>query len=213
MGWDTASIVEAVAAHLRARAEADDIEQAVYSIDAMEELQLHPLIQAGLREQGWGVWPEQRYPSDRLSRRKTEGRRCDVVLTPDGRPLVDPDAETTLFEPADAVPLEAAFWLEIKTVAQHTTEGPFPRYAAELLQPVSRDIKKMASDRWLYHSGLMLVLFNATAEIAEHDLHAWQQRVGQRGYPIATPTQRGFALNDRLGNAWCSIALFPVRRL
>ncbi len=213
MGWDVVEIVECVAGHLESRARADDAEQAVYSIDAMDELRLHPLIQAALRDGGYGVWPEQRYPSDRTGRRRSEGRRCDIVLTPDARPLIDPEAETTLFEPADAVALAAAFWLEVKTVAQFTPDGPFARYSAELLQPVSRDIRKMATDSALYHCGLMLVLFTESHAVADHDLQAWLQRVGQRGYPVAPPIQRGFAINDRLGNAWCTVALCAVRRL
>jgi hypothetical protein len=213
MAWIAGEIVEAVKQRLRAEARADDEAQAVYSIDAKDELQLHPLIQQGLREAGFGVYPEQRYPSDRTVRRKSEGRRCDLVLTPDRRALMEPDVETTLFEPADAVVLEAAFWLEVKTVAQFTTEGPFPRYSSELLAPVSHDVKKMARDPLIYHAGLLLVLFTADEPTARHDLAAWEQRVLQRGYPVASPTVRGFALNDRHGNGWCAVGLFPVRRL
>lgn len=213
MAWDVVSICEAVAGGLRDRAEADDLEQAVYSIDALDELGLHPLIQRSLADAGFGVWPEQRYPADRTSRRKSEGKRCDIVLTPNGRALMEPDVEATLFEPADAVALEAAFWLEVKTVSMFTTEGPFARYSAELLQPVTHDVKKMAKDGALYHAGLMLVLFTADQQIAHHDLAAWERRALERGYAVAPPIVRGFALNDRLGNGWCSVGLFPVRRL
>jgi hypothetical protein len=213
MAWDVVAIVEAVAAGLRQRAAADDLEQAVYSIDALDELGLHPLIQQALANAGYGVWPEQRYPADRTTRRQSVGKRCDIVLTPDGRPLMDPDAETTLFAPTDAMTLEAAYWLEIKTVSMYTTDGPFPRYSAELLQPVTHDVKKMAKDGSLYHAGLLLVLFTADQRIAAHDLGVWEQRALERGYAVAPPITRSFALNDRLGNAWCSVALFPVRRL
>lgn len=213
MRWNGLEIVEAVAEHLERLARADDDEQAVYSIDRLEELQLHPLIQTGLRAAGFGVHPEQRYPGDRTSRRRSEGKRCDVVLTPDGLPLSEPDAEATLFADPHAVALEAAFWLEIKTVAQHTTEGPFPRYSSELLATVSQDIRKLAQDRAIYHAGLLLVLFTESREIAEHDLKAWYDRVLQRGYPVAPAIEHGFKLTDRLGNGWCACAMFPVRRL
>lgn len=207
------NIVEAVAAALSRRAADDDDEQAVYSIDTLDELQLHPLIQRALRDAGFGVHPEQRYPADRTKRKKSHGKRCDLVLTPDGRALMEPDVETTLFEPPDAVVLEAAFWLEVKTVSQFTTDGPFARYSAELLSPVSQDIKKMASDRTIFHAGLMLILFTADEPTAKHDLAAWEARVLKRGYPVAPAVIKGFDLIDRMGNARCTVALFPVRRL
>lgn len=211
--WSIPDIVESVAAGLRAAAEADDLEQAVYSIDALDELRLHPLIHQSLRDAGFGVYAELRYPSDRTSRRKSLGKRCDVVLTPDARALSEPDAEATLFAEPDAVVFEAAYWLEIKTVAQHTTEGPFERYGSELLATVSQDIRKLASDAGVFHAGLMLVLFTADQRTAEHDLNAWHQRCLDKGYPVALPTVRHLPLRDRLGNANASVALFPVRRL
>ncbi|MCG8618514.1 MAG: hypothetical protein MI802_20030 [Desulfobacterales bacterium] len=211
--WNAAHLVESVTAALRRQADEDNLEQAVYSIDTRDELELHPLIQDALRDAGYGVHPEQRYPADRTRRRKSEGKRCDIVLTPDDRALMEPDVETTLFAPPDAVVLEAAFWLEIKTVSQFTTEGPFARYAAEMLSPVSQDIKKMASDPLIYHAGLMLILFTADQRTAEHDLAAWESRTLKRGYPVAPPITRGFDTTDRLGNARCTVALFPVRRL
>lgn len=213
MHWDGARIVESVAEALRRRAEADNVEQAVYSIDGRDELELHPLIQDALRGAGFGVWPEQRYPGDRTHRRKSHGKRCDIVLTPHGRALMEPDAETTLFEPPDAVVLEAAFWLEIKTVSQFTADGPFARYSAELLQPVSQDIRKMAGDRGIFHAGLLIVLFTADEATALHDLAAWEARVLKRGYPVAHAIIGGFDLQDRLGNGRCTVALHPVRRL
>jgi len=213
MAWDVVHITEAVADDLRRRAAADDEEQAVYGIDALDELGLHPLIQTALRDAGYGVHPEQRYPSDRTARRKSEGKRCDIVLTPNRRPLMDPTAESTLFEPPDAVVLEAAFWLEVKTVSQFTTDGPFARYSAELLQPVSKDVKKLSNDPLIYHAGLLLILFTGDEPTAKHDLAAWERRTLDRGYAVAPPIIRDFSLNDRLGNGHCAVGLYQIRRL
>ncbi len=213
MNWDLVQMVEAVRDALADRAASADAEQAVYGIDLLDELTLHPIIQQALSGAGFGVWPEERYPSDRTARNRTEGKRCDIVLTPNDAPLLDPTAERTLFADDDAVPLETAFWLEIKTVAQFTDEGPFKRYSAELLQPVSHDVKKMAGDDLVYHAGLMLILFTADQMTAEHDLLAWERRCLDRGYPAAPPITRAFDLTDRIGNARLSVALFPIRRL
>lgn len=214
MRWDVVEILESSNTALRAAADAADAEQAVYGIDALDELGLHPIIQQGLRDAGFGVWPEQAYPSARTGRRrKSEGQRCDIVLSPSQRPLVDPEAEATLFSPEDALALESAYWLEVKTVSMFTTEGPFARYSAELLSPVRRDIRKLAQDPLIYHAGLLLVLFTIDAQTAAHDLAAWEQRVYSKGYPVAPPIVRQTDITDRLGNGHMAIALFPVRRL
>lgn len=210
--WDYVTIVESVRDELAGRAAEADAEQAVYGIDVLDELALHPLIAAGLRRAGFGVHPEQRYPGERGRRNRSEGKRCDVVLTPDGAGLVDPAAEATLFADRQACELEAAMWVEIKTVAQFTVEGPFKRYSAELLSPVREDVKKLAGDKLIYHAGLLLVLFTADAATAEHDLLAWERRCLDRNYPVAPPIARAFDLTDRIGNGRCSVALFPIRR-
>jgi len=216
-GWDVIEIVEAVEAGLRSQAQACDAEQAVYGIDGLDELELHPMIQDSLKQATYGVWPEQRYPSHRPARprrRRSEGQRCDIVLTSDtDQPLVEPDAEATLFAEENALPLEAAYWLEIKTVSQFTTEGPFPHYSKELLSPVARDIRKLADDPLIFHAGLLLILFTADQSTAEHDLQAWEQRCLRRGLPVAPPVARHFKITDRLGNGITSVGLFPVRRL
>ena len=211
MRWSTADIADAVDRGLRRRAGEDDAGQCVYGFDCLAELGLHPLIQAALRDEGHGVWPEQRYPAEQKKRKKSEGRRCDLVLTPDGLPLRDPEVVSTLFDAGPSASVESAYWLEVKSVAQFETEGPFRRYSAELLQPVTKDVKKIWSDPEIRHGGLLLVLFTANREIAEHDLAAWHTRCIDKGYPVGPPAVRGFPITDRVGNAWCAVGVFGVR--
>ncbi|MCC7408285.1 MAG: hypothetical protein IT442_09445 [Phycisphaeraceae bacterium] len=211
MRWSPADIADAVAAGLVLRAADDDDEQAVYGFDALDELGLHTILRHALEEAGYGVHPEQRYPEQRLRPRRSEGKRCDMVLTPDGLPLRDPLVAGTLFDQQPAVDADLAYWLEVKTVAQHQTDGPFARYSAELLQPVTQDVKKIWSDPVIRHGGLLLVLFTETQRIAEHDILAWHERCLEKGYPVAAPALRGLPITDRIGNAWCAAALFPIR--
>ncbi|MEZ6193000.1 MAG: hypothetical protein R3C45_17140 [Phycisphaerales bacterium] len=211
MRWSSSHIADAVEAGLKRCADEADLEQAVYGIDALDELGLHPLIHRALREGGFGVWPEQRYPDDRHKTKRSEGQRCDIVLTPDGLPLRDPLIKGTLFDDQPAADPEASYWLEVKSVAQHETSGPFTRYSAELLAPVVKDIQKVWSDGIIRHGGLLLVLFTETLEIAEHDLAAWHTRCLDKGHPVGPPAVRGFDINDRIGNAWCAIAVFGIR--
>jgi hypothetical protein len=210
MRWNSADIADAVEAGLRRRAEQDDCEQAVYGFDTLDELALHPLIHASLQQAGYGVWPEQRYPGMWHKKKKTEGLRCDVILTPDGLPLRDMEIRGTLFEGQPATDPQHAYWLEIKTVAQFQIEGPFQRYASELLTAVTADVKKLHSDEVIAHSGLLLVLFTASGEIARHDIAAWHSRCLDRQLPVSPPALRSFTLTDRIGNAQCTIAVFAI---
>ncbi|NBC10868.1 MAG: hypothetical protein GVY24_03925 [Planctomycetes bacterium] len=209
--WHTADIAEAVEAGFVKRMAEDDAAHEVYGIDALDELGLHPIITQALTDAGYGAWREQRYPGHWHKTKKSHGLRCDLVLTPDGLPLRDPQIRDTLFDATPAVDPEAAYWLEIKTVAQFETGGPFKRYSAELLQPVANDVKKIWSDGVIRHGGLLIVLFTASQETAEHDLAVWHERCLKKGFPVGPPTVRGLPVNDRIGNAWCTIAVFGVR--
>lgn len=209
--WSIPDIAEALQSGLDAREQDLNVEQAVYGLDALDELSLHLLLQDGLREAGFGVFPEQRYPRDRVRRSRAEGERCDIVLTPEARALMEPDAEATLFEPVDAVPLLDAFWLEVKVVNQYIEEGANPRYAAELARPIQRDIVKLSKDPGIQHAATLIVLHTADDHVADHDLGIWEDRCLRRRIPIGMPIIRRVPLIDRFGNRLCTLALYPVR--
>lgn len=213
MLWSPSDIVDSIAKGFRNHAARENEEQVVYGFDCRDELGLHPLIQEVLRAEGFGVWPEQRYPSDWEKTKRSEGKRCDIVLTQDANSvgLRDSRIRGTLFDTPNAVDPEQAYWLEVKTVAQYESEGPFRGYSKELLSPVAEDVKKLWSDALIFHAGLLLVLFNENKDVAEHDLVAWHRRCLDRGYPVAVPAVRGFPISNRVGNGWCSVALFGVR--
>lgn len=211
MRWQVPDIADAVAAGLSRQARADDAEHAVYGFDARDELGLHPLIQQALSDAGYGAWREQRYPGHWHKTKRSEGLRCDLVLTPEGRALRDQTVKGTLFDTGEAVDAQAAYWLEIKTVAQFESSGAFRRYSAELLSPVMKDVKKIWSDGVIQHGGLLIILFTQTQEIAEHDLSVWHERCLRKGFPVGLPAVRGLPINDRIGNGWCSVAVFGVR--
>lgn len=209
--WSTPDIADAVYAGLARRAAEEDAEHAVYGFDALDELGLHPVIQQALADEGFGVWPEQRYPGHTAKRRRSEGLRCDLVLTPQGQALRSEAVRGTLFDDGRAVDPQGAYWLEVKTVAQHETGGPFKRYSAELLSPVAKDVKKIWSDGEIRHGGLLIVLFTEDQATAEHDLAAWHEQCLRKGFPVGPPAVRGLAITDRIGNQWCAVAVFGVR--
>jgi hypothetical protein len=183
----------------------------VHGLDVLRELDLHPTLHAALRTAGYGVAPEQRFPRDRVRRRRSEGVRCDIVVTPDGLPLVDDAAQLGLFAPARSVALSDALWLEIKTVAQHHPLGPHRNYAAALQGPVWRDVRKLVDDPQIRHAAVVLVLFTADLEVAAHDLDVWARGARARGLPISPREQRSVPISDRIGNRLCTVAVFPIQ--
>ena len=208
--WSVADIADAVEAGLVGEAERLDAEHAVSGLDALEEVDLHPLLAAALTRAGYGVHREQRYPAHRKRSKRSEGERCDFVLTPNGRALGAPDQAPTLFDPPDAVALEDAFWLEVKVVAQFTREGPNHNYTSQFLAPAQKDIRKLFKDPHTHHGGLLIVLFSQDERVAEHDLAAWLSRGLAHDLPVGSPSLREFAITDRLGNALCALALYPI---
>lgn len=183
----------------------------MHGLDVLRELDLHPVLHTALRAAGWGVAPEQRFPRDRVHRRRSVGARCDIVVTPGGLPLADDAAQLGLFDPARSVALADALWLEIKTVAQHHPLGPHRNYAAALQGPVWRDVRKLVDDPQIRHAGVALVLFTADHDVAAHDLDVWAHGARTRGLPISPREQRSVAIADRIGNRLCTVALFPIQ--
>src|SRR5690606_6705856 len=95
-------LVDLAADALRNRSQELAAEQAVYGLDALSEVEFHPILAAAFRAAGLGVWPEQPYPGHPGKRpKRVERERCDLVLTesPDA-PLRDPVAHRNELEAA-----------------------------------------------------------------------------------------------------------------
>ena len=181
-------------------------------IDSQRELALHRLLADGLRAAGYGVFPEQRYPSDRDGSRRSEGRRCDLVATQGARPLFDERAQLALFRLADPCPLDEAMWIEVKVVAQFLDGTPNSAWGGALVAPLLADVRKLAADDRIRRAALLAVLFTADAAIAEHDLDAWWQLARRRALPLGAVHHEQFAIGDRVGNALCTAVLIEVLR-
>ncbi len=211
--WSWHALADALADGMMRAAQAIELEQAVRGLDACKELELHPVLHAALRDAGYGVHPEQRFPRDRGKRRRTEGARCDIVLTPGGLPLASSsEAQLGLFALQQVVALGDAMWIEVKAVAQFRELAPNRAYAQALQRPVWKDVEKLASDPEIVHALVLLVIFTADAEVAEHDLGVWAARASERGLPLWPRVQRSLAIGDRIGNRLCTLALFPIER-
>ncbi len=146
--------------------------------------------------------------------------------------LFDPEFLKTLGAPAAGTPLEAvrrdagdgstghagvpgeAFWLEVKTIGQHTysngVPGPNHAYAAELIAGPTQDAIKLEWDSAIRHCGVLVVLFTEDERTAEHDLSVLMHRLLDREIPVASHAVRHFGIPDVIGNRVCSVALVPL---
>jgi hypothetical protein len=210
-----ADIADAVSSGLKRCCDELDVEQAVYGLDSLDEIQLHPYLERSLREGGFGVHREQRYPAHRRQRALSAGDRCDFVLTPapGNRPLIHEESRGTLFDDPNAIALDEAFWLEVKVVSQFTPDGPNAGYSSQLLSSVRQDVTKLARDEGIFHAALLIVLFVREHLVADHDLRIWQDKCLERGLPIGAPACRNIPITDRHGHAACAVAVYPVAHL
>lgn len=100
--------------------------------------------------------------------RRTEGQRCDLVVTPGGLPLVDDRSQLDLFAPKSCCPLGEALWIEVKVIAQFAAGGPNRGYSGALQAPVWRDAERPAADEGIRHAAQIVVLFTADEGVAAH---------------------------------------------
>ena len=212
-------------------------EQAVHGVDALAEVALHPVLAEGISAAGFGVVREVLYPGEHASSvRRSARARCDLVVLPEpGMVLEDPATEQatlnagegTLFAglaaelevrptPGAGVVTPAdACWLEVKSVAQHAyVDGvPVPNrtYADQLLRGPMADLVKLAKDPSIWTAASVVVLFCETEAVGRHDLGQLAHRLLDQEAPLGTPEIGGVAIQDRVGNGWCAIGVFPMR--
>jgi len=194
---ELSSALEAAEAELRA-------EQAVHGLDARDEVELQALLADGLALHH-RVTREAYYPS---SSGKRSGRpRCDLVLTPRGRPLETDDpprpGETTC-------PPEDALWLELKVAHQLRPSGRSnARYGQQWRRALVADLRKLRADPRVRHAAIALVVFNDTQATLDKDLALFELLLGEAGL-FGFRTVRTIAITERIGHALCTVAGWPL---
>lgn len=207
--WDFSTLADQLAQVIQ-RAEDDlRLEQAVYGLDAREELALHALLAEGLK-QHYEVAREVHYPSsagNKLSHRQ----RCDLVLTPKGRPLKLDSAEATLFDPPNLCDPSEGLWLEVKAAYQFR-EGNVRHtgYTGQWTTNVVSDLKKMEAEEKIREAGLLLIVFNESGEILDKDLDLFESVLAQKEVLAGFRKVRSVGILDRMGHRVCSVALWPT---
>lgn len=192
------------------RAEAElRLEQAVYGLDARDERELHALLAAGLAAD-YEVAREVHYPSS-WGKKLTHRQRCDLVLTPRGRPLKLDHAPPSLFDPSDPATAGEGLWLEVK-VAYQFREGGVRHggYGQQWRSAVVEDLRKMEADVLIREAGLVLVVFNESAEVLNKDLELFEDVLARKEVLAGFRHVRSTAILDRVGHRLCTVAVWPT---
>ena len=193
-----------------ARAESDlRLEQAVYGLDAKDEKAIQSLLAEGMR-QHYEVAREVHYPST-VGRKLTHRPRCDLVLTPRGRPLKLDFAPVTLFDPPGQALAHEALWLEVKVACQFREGGArHGGYGPQWRNAIVEDLRKMEADELIKEAGLALVVFNESRQILEKDLELFEDVLARKEVLAGFRHVRSVDILERVGHRVCTVAVWPT---
>ena len=185
------------------------LEQAVYGLDARDELALQELLASHLRHH-YEVAREVHYPSSAGAKR-THRMRCDLVLTPKNCPLKLDFLPATLFDNKQECPPSEALWLEVKAAYQFREGGMrHGGYGSQWRSAVVEDLRKMEAEALIHEAALVLVVFNESAEILEKDLDLFETVLMQKEVLAGFRQVRSVPILERIGHRLCTVALWPT---
>lgn len=207
--WDFATLADQLGAVVT-RAEQDlRLEQAVYGLDAKTEVEIQQVLARGL-EAHYEVAREVHYPSSK-GKKLSHRKRCDLVLTPKGRPLRIDSAPVTLFDAPGQAPPEEGLWLEVK-VAYQFREGARRHggYGAQWRGAVVEDLKKMEAEPLVHEAGLCLIVFNESRDILDKDIELFETVLAQKEVLAGFRKVRTIDIWERIGHRVCTVAVWPT---
>jgi hypothetical protein len=209
LAWDFSTIADQLG-RIIDQAEADlRLEQAVYGLDAKDEKAIQSLLADGLKSY-CEVAREVHYPSSQGGK-LTHRQRCDLALTPKGRPLRLDSARSTLFDPPDQARHTDALWLEVKVAYQFREGGArHGGYGPQFRQAVVADLQKMEAEPLIREAGLLLIVFNESEEVLAKDLELFEDVLIRKQVLAGFRHVRSTAILDRIGHRVCTIALWPT---
>jgi hypothetical protein len=209
MLWDVSTVADHIGDTLQT-AEADlRLEQAVHGLDTRDEKALQSILADGLRR-SYSVAREVHYPST-AGKKLTHRQRCDLVLTPQNRPLKLDSAPPSLFDPPDPCPPGDALWIEVKIAYQFREGGVIHGgYGPQWRQAVVDDLRKMEADPLIREAALLLIVFNESAEVLTKDLQLFEDILVQKEVLAGFRHVRSTAVLDRIGHRLCTAAVWPT---
>jgi len=209
LNWDLSSLADAMDLAIQSIEAELQLEQAVYGLDARSELQLQALLAAQLSK-SYEVAREVHYPSS-FGAKLTHRRRCDMVLSPRGRPLKLDRAPATLFDAPDLCPPENALWLEVKVAYQFREGGVrHAGYGQQWRGAVVSDLVKMEGESAIHEAALVLIVFNESKDVLEKDLGLFEDVLMRKEVLAGFRHVRSVGIWERMGHRWCSVAVWPT---
>jgi hypothetical protein len=207
--WDFFTLANHLESVLRRAEDELRLEQAVYGLDARDELQIQTLLGDGLGAY-YAVAREVHYPSS-VRNKLTHRQRCDVVLTPPGRQLRVDWAPPSLFDPPNLCGPEEGLWLEVKVAYQfRAPDVRHTGYGAQWRTNVVADLRKMEAEPLIREAGLVLVVFNESRDILEKDLDLFETVLAQKEVLAGFRQVRSVGILDRMGHRVCTAAVWPT---
>ena len=207
--WDLFTLAGELGAIVQREEDALRLEQAVYGLDARDELQIQTMLAEALRGH-YEVAREVHYPST-ASHKLTHRQRCDIVLTPLGRPLRLDRLPPTLFDPSNLCGPDEALWLEVKVAYQFREGGArHGGYGAQWRTNVVSDLRKMEAEPLIREAALVLIVFNESEEILQKDLDLFETVLAQKEVLAGFRQVRSTSILDRIGHRVCTVAVFPT---
>ncbi len=210
MHWRFDEVADAVERVLGRAEEGLRLEQAVYGLDAMKETKLQAVLADGLAADGFcEVVREAHYPSSLVHKRPSR-QRCDLVLTPPGRPLVN--AETIdLFTAPNACGPTEALWLEVKAAYQfHEGGRAHGGYGDQWRNATVKDLAKMEADPLIRHAGLLLIVFTGGRDVLAKDLELFEDVLASKEVLAGFRQVRSIDILERNGHTTATVALWPT---
>lgn len=209
MIWDLSTVADHLAAAIEAAEQDLRLEQAVYGLDAKDEKQVQAMLAERLASH-YAVAREVHYPST-AGRRLTHRQRCDLVLTPSGRPLRLDSKPPSLFDPPDQANPAEALWLEVKVACQFREGGVrHSGYGPQWRQAVVEDLRKMEAEPLINEAGLLLVVFNESADVLAKDLELFEDVLARKEVLAGYRHVRSIPITERIGHRLCTVALWPT---
>lgn len=185
------------------------LEQAVRGLDSLSEVELHALLACGLAS-AYEVAREAHYPSTK-GRKLSHRARCDLAITPKGRPLQLDSRPPDLFSVPDQALPQEALWLEIKAAWQFREGGVrHAGYGAQWRNAVVADLKKMEQDPLIEEAALLLVVFNESEDVLAKDLDLFEMVLAEKEVLAGFRQVRSVAIQDRIGHRVCTVAIWPT---
>jgi hypothetical protein len=209
MLWDLSIVADHIGQVLTDAEAEKRLEQAVYGIDSLDERQIQALLAAGLAK-WYEVAREVHYPST-VGRKLTHRARCDLVLSPPGRPLKRDFTVPSLFDPPNQCSAKEALWLEVKCAYQFR-EGNIRHggYGQQWRSAVVDDLRKMEAEEPIKEAGLLLIVFNESPEVLDKDLDLFEDVLIRKEVLAGYRQVRSVKITERIGHHLCTAALWPT---